>query len=180
MIDPNENLAIFDNGNLYAKNAWIEGNIRAISGDIVGKLTVGEKGNIIINGVERRIHNNDETWSINNDGTAYFNNVEVSGTISAAVFSYDKIQSIGGAMLVRPSYKVNKHYFDVEKKYLYLELDASGNMVLEGFKEEDYCRFGHDFDTSLNPVHKIAGYKKDENDNSIYNIILIDLTSYRL
>jgi hypothetical protein len=52
---------------------------------------VGEKGNIIIDGTEKRIHNNNETWSINNDGSAHFNNVKVSGTISSAVFSYDKI-----------------------------------------------------------------------------------------
>jgi hypothetical protein len=46
LIDPNENLAIFDNGNLYAKNAWIEGNIRATSGtlgnlDITDELRIG-------------------------------------------------------------------------------------------------------------------------------------------
>jgi hypothetical protein len=38
LIDPNENLAIFDNGNLYAKNAWIEGNIHATSGTFTGTI----------------------------------------------------------------------------------------------------------------------------------------------
>ena len=41
LIDSNENLAIFDNGNLYAKNAWLEGNIRATSGNILGELLIG-------------------------------------------------------------------------------------------------------------------------------------------
>jgi hypothetical protein len=41
LIGENENFALFDNGNLYAKNAWIEGNIRATSGNISGKLVVG-------------------------------------------------------------------------------------------------------------------------------------------
>lgn len=42
LIDSNENLAIFDNGNLYAKNAWIEGNIRATSGTFTGTLTAAK------------------------------------------------------------------------------------------------------------------------------------------
>ena len=32
LLEKNENFALFDNGNLYAKNAWIEGNINATSG----------------------------------------------------------------------------------------------------------------------------------------------------
>jgi hypothetical protein len=40
IIEKNENLAIFDNGNLFAKNAWIEGNINATSGTISGTLSV--------------------------------------------------------------------------------------------------------------------------------------------
>lgn len=172
LIDENENLAIFDNGNLYARNAWLEGNVRATSGNIIGKLNVGEKGSIVIDGENQKIFHSNNGWSINSDGTAYFNNAEISGTISAAVFSYDKIQSIGGAMLVRPSYKVNKHYFDAKKKYLYLELDAPDNVILEGFQEGNYCRFGQDFDSSFNPVHQITGY------GDKYNIISINLTPY--
>lgn len=178
LIDSNENLAIFDNGNLYAKNAWIEGNIRAISGNILGKLQVGEKGSVIIDGIDQRIFHSDNGWSINNDGTAHFNNVEISGTITAAVFNYNKIQSIGGAMLVRPSYKVLKHYFNEDKTLLYLELDAP-NTILDGFGQGDYCRFGHDFNTSFKAVHKIFDYKNDKDNKPIYNIIIIDLSAYR-
>jgi hypothetical protein len=41
LIEDNETFAIFDNGNLYAKNAWVEGHIRADSGAILGTLEVG-------------------------------------------------------------------------------------------------------------------------------------------
>jgi hypothetical protein len=85
LIEPNENLAIFDNGNLYAKNAWIEGNIRAISGSILGTMTIGDEATTGV------IKHANGAWSINGDGTAFFNNVNVSGTISSAVFEYDKI-----------------------------------------------------------------------------------------
>ena len=42
LIDSNENLAIFDNGNLYAKNAWIEGSIRATDGYFTGTVTAAK------------------------------------------------------------------------------------------------------------------------------------------
>ena len=115
LIDPNENLAIFDNGNLYAKNAWIEGNIRAISGNILGELKVGEDLNgrtqLIINGNEqgsiytkRKLEDGSDTypWLINSDGTAYFKNATISGTLSSTIFEYDKVQTVAGAMLIRP------------------------------------------------------------------------------
>jgi hypothetical protein len=46
LIETNENFAIFDNGNLFAKNAWIEGNIDATSGilrnlKVYGTLEIG-------------------------------------------------------------------------------------------------------------------------------------------
>ena len=43
LVADNETFAIFDNGNLYAKNAWLEGHIRATSGNIIGVLYVGDK-----------------------------------------------------------------------------------------------------------------------------------------
>ena len=42
LIEDNETFAIFDNGNLYAKNAWIEGHIRATSGSFTGKIIATE------------------------------------------------------------------------------------------------------------------------------------------
>ena len=50
LIENNETFAIFDNGNLYAKNAWIEGHINATSGSFTGHLeaSTGSIGEIII------------------------------------------------------------------------------------------------------------------------------------
>jgi hypothetical protein len=42
LIEDNETFAIFDNGNLYAKNAWVEGYIRATDGEFTGKITATE------------------------------------------------------------------------------------------------------------------------------------------
>ena len=97
IIETNENLAIFDNGNLFAKNAWIEGNINATSGKISGFLEVS--------GTLK--HSNDE-WKISDDGTAYFKNVDVSGTIKSVIFEYEKVQTMGGAMLVVPTMLIDK------------------------------------------------------------------------
>lgn len=105
LIDKNENFAIFDNGNLYAKNAWIEGNIRATSGNILGQLVIGEEGDSY-----GSIIHADGSWAINGDGTATFNNVNISGTISTAVFEYDKVQTIAGIMGVFPAFVV----YDIE------------------------------------------------------------------
>lgn len=184
LIEPNENLAIFDNGNLYAKNAWIEGHIRATSGTFTGTIEAeaGYIGGIKIEqfGLSSGTENGNN-WQILADGTGRFSNVEVSGTISAAVFSYDKIQSVGGAMLVRPSYKVLRQWFSEDKTKLYLELDApSSNVSLPGFEVGSYCRFGHDFgefnssDFSVKMVHQIYGYEIREG-KTVCNIIVIDL-----
>jgi hypothetical protein len=103
LIDPNENLAIFDNGNLYAKNAWIEGNIRATGGNILGNLMVGiespNKTSIMIEGEKGRISAKRlteegtyfEPWAISHDGEARFQDAIISGTLSSTVFEYDKI-----------------------------------------------------------------------------------------
>ena len=207
LIDPNENLAIFDNGNLYAKNAWIEGTINATDGKftgeieatvgkIIGELFVGKEsetdedfilidgktgtiksnnynktdengnklgwmidadGNAVFNNlkVEVKIEagmvltdvsiagdsyvdnklivgDNPENsqnyimisagdkpyiqsgnydggnfgWKIDANGKAWFNDVNISGILSSAIFQPGKIQTISGAMLFRPSYEI--------------------------------------------------------------------------
>jgi hypothetical protein len=42
-------------------------------------------------------------WRIDGDGSAEFNNVYVRGTISASVFEYDKISSVGGSLYIAPT-----------------------------------------------------------------------------
>lgn len=115
LISSNETFAIFDNGNLYAKNAWIEGNIRANEGYIGGID--------ILNGslVQR-----DRKFEINQDGTAIFSNAIISGTLKTTVFEYDQVQTIAGSMLIRPGIyvkpqtlfiqKINDEYIEISKE----------------------------------------------------------------
>lgn len=45
-------------------------------------------------------------WGIYGDGSAYFSNVYVRGLIQSAVFEYNRISSIGGQMVVTPSFQL--------------------------------------------------------------------------
>jgi hypothetical protein len=67
VIEKNENFAIFDNGNLFAKNAWIEGHIRATSGTI-GEVLI-EDGGLQSTG----FFETQNGWRISPSGNAYFN-----------------------------------------------------------------------------------------------------------
>lgn len=167
LIDPNENLAIFDNGNLYAKNAWIEGHIRATDGEFTGTVHAtdgefGEKNSDHIKITGTSIQSSNGNWLLNYDGTASFKNVNVAGTISSAVFEYDKIQTLGGILLVRPSYEVLKEEEEEEKsgsKYLILSLPNDAF----GFQEGDWISFSVNGDQNRttmlkveNPIKKVS------------------------
>ena len=56
---------------------------------------------------------------------AYFRNVDISGKISSAIFEADHTQAVGGAMLFKPSYKINQHRISGENVILVLEEDPS-------------------------------------------------------
>ena len=111
LIEENENFAIFDNGNLYARNAWIEGNIRATDGTFKGKVYADEGelndlsvlGAITVKGPYGTIKSEtdgDSAWVINSDGTASFRNVKVSGKIETAIFEHEKVQTVAGTLLI--------------------------------------------------------------------------------
>ena len=111
IIDTNENFALFDNGNLYARNAWIEGNIRATDGTFKGKVYADEGelndlsvlGAITVKGPYGTIKSEtdgDSAWVINSDGTASFRNVKVSGKIETAIFEHEKVQTVAGTLLI--------------------------------------------------------------------------------
>ena len=102
VIDDNENFAIFDNGNLYAKNAWIEGHIRAMSGNILGTLEVGSEESQL-----GMIKHANDSWWISGDGTARFDNIILSGTINKADFAYNEVSTIAGTLLVQPYIKIH-------------------------------------------------------------------------
>ena len=66
-----------------------------------GLLTIG---NLKLDGINGKISGSN--WSIEND-FANFGNINVSGKIVTAVFESQKIQTVGGAMLFKPTYKIN-------------------------------------------------------------------------
>jgi hypothetical protein len=256
LIDPNENLAIFDNGNLYAKNAWIEGTINATDGKftgeieatvgkILGELIVGKQNEtdedfILIDGKTGIIKSNnyDKTdengnkqgwmidangkavfneltvdvkietdqlfsnmsisgnsyvtenlivgdnpevsqnyimisavgtpyiksgnynagntgWLINADGTAYFNDVNIAGVLKTATFQYGKIKTVGGAMLFRPSYEIEKVSEPTDGVVIItLKEDISDN---PDFKRGCWIKKGTNLGSYSVPIYKING-----------------------
>ena len=168
LIDPNENLAIFDNGNLYAKNAWVEGNIRATGGNILGTLSIGKEAGTT--GVIKHANN---AWSINGDGTAFFNNVNISGTISSAVFEYNKIQTVAGGMAIFPAFLVETSEENEEGTKIYLQnsdipyelKDAKPNGpegAIEGNYYICFSEEGFNNQWSLQTKYKIEDFGKEE------------------
>jgi len=131
----NPSLRLLSNGNVYAKNltlgvgATIEDYIRL--GDNVyiwNPETLDSGGNVL----EVRDSNNDDVISLDDTGNltvgdielrgasseiwgdsfsitpslATFTNINVTGTISTAVFTKGHVQSVGGIMMFKPSYKI--------------------------------------------------------------------------
>lgn len=79
-----------------------------------GQLSVGNNsdamGNIVIDGEQKRIGTSKFTsgalgngWEIKGDGEAVFNNITARGTLSATVFEYNKISSVGGSLYIAPT-----------------------------------------------------------------------------
>ena len=78
-----------------------------------GALTVGDinnEGTIVIDGRTKSIGTVryasgalGNGWQIDGNGNATFNNIHARGTISASVFEYDKISSVGGSLYVAPT-----------------------------------------------------------------------------
>lgn len=62
-------------------------------------------GNIILDGINSKISG--ANFSITSD-LAQFSNIECSGVIRTAVFEKNKVQSVGGSMIFRPSYKIEE------------------------------------------------------------------------
>lgn len=146
LIASNETFAIFDNGNLYAKNAWIEGHIQATSGyfrnvDIFGELKVGKEDNTENIG---RIFQADGNWSINGDGTAFFKNAIVSGKISTAIFEKQKIQTVGGSLIVAPQLTVKdvEHIEGSFYKIICEETTTDGKPTSD-FSDGSICKIGN-------------------------------------
>lgn len=77
-------------------------------GDVIlGGALVSEDGNMRIDGRRGSIEVNTperDGWGIYSNGDAYFNNLTARGNITAAIFEYEHTSSIGGKMLISPSF----------------------------------------------------------------------------
>jgi hypothetical protein len=77
---------------MFARNAWIEGNINALSGNL-GNLQV--KGIITLGSEENEedsiIQHYTGEWSIDGNGNACFKNIIASGKIETVIFEHEKI-----------------------------------------------------------------------------------------
>ena len=70
-----------------------------------GKLIMGDS-NLVVDGKRGSIScktPRSDGWGISGDGTAYFNNVDVRGTIKSSVFEQNHVSAVGGDLLVTPS-----------------------------------------------------------------------------
>ena len=116
LIDKNENLAIFDNGNLFARNAWIEGEINATKGSITGELEVS--------GALKHAQSAGGKWQINSDGSASFKDIIISGKIQTSTFEYNNIQTVAGSLMVVSGITIQKIDFSEDEKTVILQLDT--------------------------------------------------------
>jgi hypothetical protein len=81
-------------GNLHAKDNLL------LSGKIISN-------NMVIDGDKGDIHVGN-SWSINSDGTANFNNVNIRGHLKAVNFGYDYLSAVGGELVISPTIVLEK------------------------------------------------------------------------
>lgn len=93
-------------GNAFLRNPdKTEGKLLLEAGEIkLNDEGVLQLGTTKLDGKTSTITGNN--WSITPDH-ANFKNINVSGKISTAVFEQNHIQSVGGSMMFKPSYKIN-------------------------------------------------------------------------
>jgi hypothetical protein len=169
LIANNETFAIFDNGNLYAKNAWIEGNIEALSGHIAG-VKIDDKSIYTDN-----FGTSSAGWKIDKFGSAWFNDVTVSGKISSTIFEYNKVQTLGGAILLRSSYAIKSIKLITEIQTMSLTGEGEQNIQTKYPVEIIFSTDGN-INETINGDFSIGSYCKvgsnlfSNNDNSIWRI----------
>lgn len=88
-------------GSLNATNLTLNGELNT-----EGRIKVG---NILISGQNGSISSG-ESWSINGNGTAFFNDVTVRGKITSSVFERQHITSVGGVLELAPSLYLEQDY----------------------------------------------------------------------
>lgn len=130
-------------------------------------------GNITLNGKTSKIAGINNSWWIGPE-QAVFNNIIAKGKIVTSVFEIDKIQTVGGAMVFKPSYRAkiegNKlvledEYFGKVDNYIYI-VDSQGTLIEELYQvksiESDNFVLGVDKDlTSLPNISSIIDIGED-------------------
>lgn len=90
-----------------------------------GTLKLGDK--ILLSGSQEKISG--ENWSIGSN-LANFNNVNITGKLTAATFEYGETTAVGGSLFVRPSAKIHQVIGDS----VYFE-----DSQKDSFKVADWC-----------------------------------------
>lgn len=95
----------YSSGNRYVIQIKDENNNDFVTLKDNGKFNIGK---IEIDGASSTIHDKDKSFSIT-PTLASFSNISASGKISTAIFEEGHIQSVGGAMMFKPSYKIESY-----------------------------------------------------------------------
>lgn len=136
-----------------------------------GRLAVGNDsdatGNIVIDGENKYIGTSKYTsgalgngWRIGGDGEAVFNNITARGTLSATVFEYNKISSVGGSLYISPTFQTTKNS-NILRDGSYYQIT-----VEHPFTGSNHLSAGRNW--KVNDVVSVQGFV--ESGNNIYEI----------
>lgn len=177
-------------GTIYAESGEFSGTIHALGGSIDQYLSLGtaklwnpaqDIGNGKILEAQGTILRENGVLQLSGDSViegdnfrispylSEFSNVNIAGKISAAVFEANKVQAVGGAMLFRPSYKIDR-------------LEVNNNSTVTVYLEDDF--FGEVGNyiyllsrvelTSLN-TPTLAQISQKSQDNKVLIVTLLDI-----
>lgn len=136
-----------------------------------GQLSVGDDsdavGNIVIDGENKYIGTSKyisgalgSGWRIGGDGEAVFNNITARGTLSATVFEYNQISSVGGSLYISPTIQTTKRS-NIRQSGSYYQID-----IEHPFTGDNYLSAGRNW--KVNDVVSIQGFV--ENNERVYEI----------
>lgn len=131
--------SIFARNITLGDNAIIDGSLKAgkientnsyyteLTGE--GKLILGGETGLTLDGATSTIKANNGSFMIT-PNFAEFNNIIAKGKISASVFEINSTQAVGGAMIFKPSYKVESKTNNENTTDLILDKDFGNNTDL--------------------------------------------------
>ena len=123
----NENGEIISTAKIYNPNNN-NGKFIETEGILLTSNGILNIGDIILDGVNSKISGINFSITPN---LAQFSNIDCSGVIRTAVFEKNKVQSVGGSMIFRPSYKIKESNINEATMVLDETFDGeSGDIVL--------------------------------------------------